>query len=50
MDGRNLEQCECFIDLARAETEERVKQILVAAMSDWINLARFQPRDTQAVR
>ena len=50
MDGRNLGQCECFVDLARAETEERVKQILMAAMSDWVNLARFQPRDTQAVR
>lgn len=50
MDDKALEQCDCFIDLVRAETEERVKQILIAAMSDWVNLARFQPRNTQAAR
>lgn len=43
MDDKDLEQCDCFIDLVRAETEERVKQILIAGMSDWINLARFHP-------
>jgi len=42
MDDRDLTECECFIDLALAETKERVKQILVAAMSDWAGLARFR--------
>jgi hypothetical protein len=41
MDNRDLTKCECFIDLALAETKERVNQILVAAMSDWRGLARF---------
>ena len=50
MDDRDLTECECFIDLALAETQERVKQILVAAMSDWTGLARFQPNATKAVR
>jgi hypothetical protein len=50
MDDRELAECECFIDLALAETMERVKQILVAAMSDWVNLARFRPQAAQAVR
>jgi hypothetical protein len=44
MDGRKLTRCQCFIDLAIAETKERVDQILVASMSNWINLARFTPR------
>lgn len=41
MDNRDLATCECFIDLALAETKVRVNQILVAAMSDWSGLARF---------
>ena len=44
MEDRDLTECECFIDLALAETKERVKQILVAAMSDWVDLARFWPQ------
>jgi hypothetical protein len=43
-DNRDLTKCECFIDLALAETKERVNQILVAAMSDWTSLARFRPQ------
>jgi hypothetical protein len=50
MDDRELTKCDCFIDLALAETMERVKQILVAAMSDWVNLARFRPQTVQAAR
>jgi len=46
MDGRNLTKCECFIDLAMAETKERVNRILVAAMSDWTGLKRFGPGST----
>ncbi len=41
MDNRDLTKCECFIDLAMTETKEQVKQMLVAAMSDWTILARF---------
>jgi len=37
LDDRELTKCEFFIDLAVAETTARVKQILVAAMSDWVN-------------
>jgi hypothetical protein len=33
--GIPLNRCQSFIDLALAETKERVKQILVAAMDDW---------------
>ncbi len=49
MDNRDLTKCECFIDLALAETKERVNQILVAAMSDWASLARFRPQATRSV-
>ena len=48
MDGRDLTDCECFIDLALTETKERVKQILVGAMPDWVNLARFRPQQAAA--
>ena len=44
MDNRDLTKCECFIDLALAETKERVNQMLVAAMADWANLKNFAPR------
>jgi hypothetical protein len=41
MDNKDLTECECFIDLALTDTKERVQQILVAGMSNWIGLARF---------
>jgi hypothetical protein len=44
IDNRELTRCQCFIDLALAETKDRVNQILVAAMSDWTNLASFTPQ------
>jgi hypothetical protein len=44
MDQNDLTKCQCFIDLALAETKERVQAILVAGMSDWAVLARFSPR------
>lgn len=50
MDGRDLTKCECFIDLALAKTKERVNQMLVTAMSDWTDLARFRPQPAQAPR
>jgi len=36
--GRELDQCQCFADLALTETKERVKRILKAA-DDWVRLA-----------
>jgi hypothetical protein len=30
-----LDRCQCFIDLALAETKERVKQVLATALDDW---------------
>lgn len=44
MENRDLTKCECFIDLAKAEARERVQQMLVAAMSNWTNLACFSPK------
>jgi hypothetical protein len=41
MDNRDLTKCRCFIDLAVAESKERVNQILIAGMSDWTGLAQF---------
>lgn len=43
MDNRDLTECECLIDLALTETKERMKQILIAGISDWTGLARFPP-------
>jgi len=48
MDGKKLEQCDCFVDLVRTETEDQVKKLLVAGMSDWANLARFRFGSSQA--
>jgi hypothetical protein len=48
MDGKNLEQCDCFVALVRTETEEQVKKLLIAGMSDWAKLARFRSGDSQA--
>ena len=41
MDNRDLTKCRCFIDLAVAESKERVNQILIVGMSDWTGLAQF---------
>ena len=43
VDNRDLTKCDCFIDLAKAETKERANKMLVAAKSDWRDLARFDP-------
>lgn len=37
----DITKCQCFIDLALTETKERVKQILVSAMSDWSSLSKY---------
>jgi hypothetical protein len=39
LDGRDLERCECLKDLALAETQDRLKEVLLAAMNDWAGLA-----------
>jgi len=48
MDGRNLAQCDCFIDLALAETKERVSQILETRLANWAELARLGPTPSSA--
>jgi hypothetical protein len=50
MTGRELTNCQCFIDLALTESKEQVKQILIAGMSGWTGLARFGPQATRSVR
>lgn len=35
--GIPLNRCQSFIDLALAETKERVREIMVEAMEDWRN-------------
>ncbi|WP_346270283.1 hypothetical protein [Pseudonocardia sp.] len=42
-DGDDLTRCQCFIDLALAETKTRVKKILLAAVDDWTGLAAYPP-------
>lgn len=37
--GEELARCECFVDLALAETKEHVKALLLAAVDDWTGLA-----------
>lgn len=48
MDGRNLARCDCFIDLALAETKERVSQILETRLANWVELARLGPAPSAA--
>jgi hypothetical protein len=41
MNGLDLTRCDCFIDLALAETKERVSQILEMRLTNWAELTRF---------
>jgi hypothetical protein len=43
LEGRPLTKCDCFIDLALAETKERVSQILETRLANWAELARSGP-------
>jgi hypothetical protein len=43
---RQLTECQCFIDLALAESKTRVKQIIIAAEGDWVNLKDFPPKES----
>jgi hypothetical protein len=47
MHGDDLTRCQCFIDLALAETKTRVKKILAAAAEDWVDLGKFPARETR---
>jgi hypothetical protein len=50
MDNRNLMSCQCFIDLALAETKEHLQLILKSAVGDWTNLARLPPNGANSGR
>jgi hypothetical protein len=50
MEGRDLTRCDCFIDLALAETKERVSQILETRLANWAELARYGPAPSVATR
>ncbi|WP_141580495.1 hypothetical protein [Actinomadura sp. WMMA1423] len=41
LNGDDLTRCQCFIDLALAETKENVGNLLAAAMNDWVNLGSY---------
>jgi hypothetical protein len=43
MDGRDLADCECFVDLALTQPKEQVREMLVGATSDWTGLKTFAP-------
>jgi hypothetical protein len=47
VNGDDLTQCQCFIDLALTETKTQVRKILVVAIDDWAQLREFQPRPRQ---
>jgi hypothetical protein len=44
VNGDDLIRCQCFIDLAMAETKTMVKKILLAGMEDWVGLAALPPK------
>jgi hypothetical protein len=50
MDQRDLTRCQCFIDLALAETKERASQILETALGNLTRLAEFGPAPAVAAR
>jgi hypothetical protein len=50
VDGDDLTHCQCFVDLALAETKTLVKKILIAAMNDWTGLAGFPPKESSPAR
>lgn len=48
--GDDLTKCQCFIDLALAETKTRVKKLLVAATHDWADFKEPEPKQPRAAR
>jgi hypothetical protein len=43
----NVTRCQCFVDLALAETKTQVRKILVTALGDWAQLAEFSPKEAR---
>lgn len=41
----DLQQCQCFIDLALELTKTQVKRLMLAAGEDWIKLRAFSPAE-----
>lgn len=41
LNGDDLRQCQCFIDLALEQAKTTVKRILTTALEDWTRLALF---------
>jgi hypothetical protein len=46
----DLTRCQCFIDLALAESKTLLKKILVAAMNEWTGLAAYPPKEIRQSR
>jgi hypothetical protein len=44
VNGNDLTACQCFIDLALAESKAQVRKLMIAAMSDWVGLKAFPPK------
>jgi len=42
--GDDLTACQCFIDLALAESKAQVRKLMIAAMGDWVGLKAFPPK------
>jgi hypothetical protein len=41
--GRDLTNCECFIDVVKAEGKKQIKALLLDAIDDWDDLGRLVP-------
>jgi hypothetical protein len=50
IEERPLTSCDCFIDLALAETKERVSQILETRLATWAELARSSGLNVEPAR
>ena len=44
VNGNDLTACQCFIDLALAESKAQVRKLMIAAMGDWVGLKAFPPK------
>jgi hypothetical protein len=43
---RTLTECACFIDVLNTEGPERIKQLILAAAHNWIDLHHLRTDDT----
>jgi hypothetical protein len=48
-EGRHLTDCECFIDVVKAEGKRQIKALLLAATDDWDDLGRLVPTPDREV-